>query len=95
MITAEQCEAAAELLVDREELVVLIDRIKHAEAIRIEYRRATPGGEQSYERWDTSPEMKPTQDIIKLLLSAPEMRLANIDACLTKLGVSPPKSPKN
>jgi hypothetical protein len=39
--------------------------------------------------------MKPTQDIIKLLLSAPEMRLANIDACLTKLGVSPPKSPKN
>ena len=94
MISAQQCEEAAELLVDRQMLVEQIERTRSATKLRLGYlRQAKPHEDERY-LWSEGVEFAPTPELMALLLTGPESELATIDAKLRKLGVEPPATKK-
>lgn len=89
-ITAAQCEAAAELLAEREERAFTLDRMKQAKRCRIAYEIQCDDDGGSYGHFVNAEPMPITASVRKLLQSGIEEEIAAIDAKLLALGVEPP-----
>lgn len=92
LITAEQCQQAADLLVDREELLETLERMRGASLYRIEYGVIEAGSLDRFLRRGETQTTKITAAIRKLLQSEAEARVQEIDAQLRAIGVEPPPS---
>lgn len=102
MITAEQCEKAAELLAERADLVEPLADMRATKKVRIAYQVRTPYEVGATSKavigkphpaqffWRDGPEAEIIASLRKLLLAGIEEGLAAIDAKLRALGVEPP-----
>lgn len=96
MITADQCEKAAELLAERLELIEPLAAMRTTKKVRIAYQHETPARPGNpptppHVYWRDGPEVDINPTLRKLLLGGIETELAAIDAKLRALGVEPPK----
>lgn len=89
-ITAAQCEAAAELLAEREDKTFTLNRMKQAKRCRISYEIQRSSDDGSYGCFVDAEPMPITASVRKLLQSGIEEEIATIDAKLLALGVEPP-----
>lgn len=87
MITAAQCEEAAELLAEREEIAEPLAAMLAAKRVRIEYAMV-----RDDEDWRAGRPMPMTKEFRALLTAGTEKQIADIDAKLRALGVQPPSA---
>lgn len=94
MITAEQCEAASELLMERAEIAEPLVKMRAAKKIRIAYQVQSAPGESGGDKpryfFRDGPEVPMSAEFRALLTRGVEKELAVIDAKLRALGVTPP-----
>lgn len=96
MISAKNCEAASELLAEREEIARRALAYRAAQICRIDIRRTrrwqnAEGKTTEHTDWDTGPEMPINKPVRQLLLAGIEAALADFDERLRALGVEPPE----
>lgn len=94
MITAEQCEKASDLLIERAELIEPLEAMRATAKVRIAYQVKAKTGESGKDEprfyWRDGPEVEINASLRKLLVGGIETELASIDAKLRALGVEPP-----
>lgn len=92
MITAAQCEEAANLLCDRAEMLGELERMKAAKHYQIEYGTLEGVAGSRLDRKGVTSPAPVTATIRKLFQAETEERIAAIDAKLLAIGVQPPLS---